>query len=121
AMLAFILGAGFGNMGHDYYQLPLVPICALYFGAAARPLFAPSWMRGALGPVRLWAPVIGVTIVGLSMLGFLHSGVIEHHFRPETPDVRMQQAGDAINDAAAGDALLVVLGHCCARAHAHLA
>jgi len=109
AMLAFILGAGFGNMGHDYYQLPLVPICALYFGAAARPLFDPSWIRGALGPVRLWAPVIGVTIVALSMLGFLHSGVIEHHFRPETPDVRMQQAGDAINDAAADDALLVVV------------
>ena len=43
------------------------------------------------------------------MLAFLHSGVIEHHFRPETPDVRMQQAGDAINDAAADDALLVVV------------
>jgi hypothetical protein len=109
AMLAFILGAGFGNMGHDYYQLPLVPICALYFGAAARPVFDASWIREALGPPRVWAPVIGVTIAALSMLAFLHSGVIEHHFRPETPDIRMQQAGDAINDATADDALLVVV------------
>ncbi len=109
AMLAFILGAGFGHMGHDYYQLPLVPICALYFGAAARPVFDATWIRGALGPARIWAPVIGVTLVALSMLAFLHSGVIEHHFRPETPDIRMQQAGDAINDAAADDALLVVV------------
>ena len=100
AMVAFILGAGFGHMGHDYYQLPLVPICALYFGAAARPVFDASWIRGALGPPRVWAPVIGLTLVALSMLAFLHSGVIEHHFRPETPDIRMQQAGDAISQFA---------------------
>jgi dolichyl-phosphate-mannose-protein mannosyltransferase len=109
AMLAFILGAGFGHMGHDYYQLPLVPICALYFGAAARPLFDPSWIRSTLGSVRVWVPVVAFTLVALAMLGFLHSGVIEHHFRPDTPDIRMQQAGDAINDAAADDALLVVV------------
>jgi len=35
-MLAFILAAGYGQMGHDYYQLPLVAICAFYFAAAAR-------------------------------------------------------------------------------------
>ena len=38
-MLVFILAAGAGHMGHDYYQLPLVPICALYFSAVAGPAF----------------------------------------------------------------------------------
>jgi hypothetical protein len=109
AMLAFILGAGFGNMGHDYYQLPLVPICALYFGAAARPLFDPSWIRAVLGPSRVWGPVIGAIVVALALLGFVHSGVIEHHFRPETPDIRMKQAGDAINAEADDDGLVVVV------------
>jgi hypothetical protein len=94
--------------GARLLSAPTVPI-ALYFGAAARPVFDASWIRGALGPARVWAPVIGLTLVALSMLAFLHSGVIEHHFRPETPDIRMQQAGDAINDAAADDALLVVV------------
>lgn len=109
AMLAFIMAAGLGHMGHDYYQLPLVPICAMYFAAAARPLFDRKWIASAIGPWRGWPAVVGVSVVAVAMLAFLHSGVIEHHFRPETPDVRMQRAGQAIDEAADDDDLLVVV------------
>ena len=61
AMLAFIFGAGWGHMGHDYYQLPLVPILALYIGRVAAPLFDRAWLRLHVG--GSWRTVAGVALV----------------------------------------------------------
>ena len=97
AMLVFILAAGDGHMGHDYYQLPLVPICALYFAAAAWPAFDAGWIR-ADGRARTRAG--GRRGRGHrrgGRPGFLHSGVIERHFRPANLDVRALAAGQAID------------------------
>jgi 4-amino-4-deoxy-L-arabinose transferase-like glycosyltransferase len=109
AMVAFVLAAGYGHMGHDYYQLPFVPIGAVYFGAAARPVFDPVWIRSTFGAARAWPPVIGVTVGALALVAFFQSGVIEHHFRPDTPDVRMQRAGQAIDQSTDNNALMVVV------------
>lgn len=109
AMVAFILVAGAGHMGHDYYQLPLVPICALYFAAAARPLFDAGWIAAAVGPGPV--PRVGVALVVgvVAAMGFWHSAVIARHFRPAAQDLRILRAGEAIARAASEPGLVVVV------------
>jgi hypothetical protein len=107
-LLAFVLGAGWGHLGHDYYQLPLAPVLALYFGVAARAVFDPAWQSiHAPGWRRLTA--LGLAIGAIAALGFWHSGVIQRHFRPEAPDVRVLRAGNAIQHATGAGALMVVV------------
>ena len=109
AMVTFILAAGTGHLGHDYYQLPIVPICALYFAAAASPAFDSEWIRARVGAG--WTPqlmmVAAVTAIG--MAGFVQSGVVERHFRPNALDLRMLRAGTAIDTAADDGALIIVV------------
>src|SRR4029453_19038392 len=93
AMLAFMLAAGFGQMGHDYYQLPLVAIGACYFGGAARKALDGEWIGRAIGPGLRWKVAVAAVLGALAALAFVHSRVIDRHFRPETPDVRMLKAG----------------------------
>jgi 4-amino-4-deoxy-L-arabinose transferase-like glycosyltransferase len=109
AMLAFMLAAGFGQMGHDYYQLPLVAICAFYFAAAARNVFDGAWISRAIGPGMPWKVAVGAAVGAVATLGFVHSRVIDRHFRPESPDLRMLKAGQAIAAAADPGALMVAV------------
>lgn len=109
AMLAFLFAAGWGHMGHDYYQLPFVPICALYFGAAAWPVFDAKWIARALGPGRGWRLAMAGVLAGVALMGIWFSGVIERHFRPASLDTRMLEAGSAIDRAVEDGALLVVV------------
>jgi 4-amino-4-deoxy-L-arabinose transferase-like glycosyltransferase len=110
AMAAFILIAGHGNIAHDYYQLPLVVIGAMYFGAAAAPLFDRDWIRSRIGP-GWWAPVAaGCIVLGMALLMFFESGVIRSHFRIGRLNTEMLEAGAAIDHAvSSSDALLVVV------------
>ena len=109
AMLTFMLAAGYGQMGHDYYQLPLVAICALYFAAAARNAFDGDWIARAIGPGARWKVAVAVVLGAVAALSFVNSRVIDRHFRPESPDVRMLKAGQAIDAAAEPNALMVVV------------
>ena len=109
AMLAFVLAAGWGHMGHDYYQLPLVPICALYFAAVARPAFDADWIQRTLGPGLAPRIGVGVVLLAVALLGIRQSGVIERHFRPQDLDVRMLQAGQLVAGATAPGDLVVVV------------
>ena len=109
AMLAFIAAAGAGHMGHDYYQLPLVPICALYFAAVAWPAFDAAWIARTVGPGALSRLVTGAAIGGVGLVCFLQSGVIERHFRPANLDVRLWLAAQAIDGAADNNDLMVVV------------
>jgi Dolichyl-phosphate-mannose-protein mannosyltransferase len=109
AMLMFMLAAGYGQMGHDYYQLPLVAICAFYFGAAARNAFDADWIASAIGPGLRWQVAVAAVLGAVASLAFVNSRVIDRHFRPESPDVRMLRAGQAIAAAAEDGALIVVV------------
>jgi len=109
AMVVFILAAGEGHMGHDYYQLPLVPICALYFAAVAWPVFDPGWIRRNIGAGLLSIVVTGTAIGALGIACFLQSGVIERHFRPANLDLRLWLAAQAIDAAADNNGLMVVV------------
>lgn len=111
AMTMFVLVAGFGHLAHDYYQLPLVVIGAMYFGVIAAPLFDGEWLRARIGGGRWRGPVAsGVLVTGLSILLFFESGVIRSHFRPARLDLDMQRAGEAVDQAIPDpDALLIVI------------
>ena len=109
AMLAFIAVAGEGHMGHDYYQLPLVPICALYFAAVAWPAFDAGWIARTVGPGVLSRVVTGAAIGGVGLVCFLQSGVIERHFRPANLDERLWLAAQAIDGPADNSGLMVVV------------
>ncbi len=109
AMLVFILAAGYGQMGHDYYQLPLVAICAFYFAAAARNAFDGDWIARAIGSGLRWQVAVAAVLGAVASLAFVNSRVIDRHFRPENPDVRMLRAGQAIAQAADDGALIVAV------------
>jgi 4-amino-4-deoxy-L-arabinose transferase-like glycosyltransferase len=109
AMTAFILIAAEGNIAHDYYQLPLVVIGAMYFGVVAAPLFDGAWIREHVG--GWWGTIAVPTLVtALAFLMFSESGVVRTHFRGSHLDTRMLVAGQAIDRAAADrHALFVVV------------
>jgi 4-amino-4-deoxy-L-arabinose transferase-like glycosyltransferase len=110
AIVLFVLVAGTGHLAHDYYQLPLVVIGAMYFGAVAAPLFDGEWLRRQVG-AGWWAPAAtGAIVIAVAVLMFFESGVIRTHFRPSRLDTEMRQAGTAI-DRALGDTdtLLIVV------------
>jgi hypothetical protein len=109
AMLAFILVAAEGNLAHDYYQLPLVVIAAMYFGSVTAPLFDGAWIRARVA-ARWWAPLaVAAVVVAMGVLMFFESGVIRTHFRPSRLDTRMVAAGEAIDRAIDNPAALLVV------------
>ena len=110
SIAGFVLVAGEGNIAHDYYQLPLVVVGAMYFGVAAGPLFDGQWIRTRIG-AGSWAPVaVAAVVFAFALLMFRDSGVVQTHFRPDRLDLDMQRAGAAIDVAIDdADALLVVV------------
>jgi 4-amino-4-deoxy-L-arabinose transferase-like glycosyltransferase len=104
AMVLFILVMGEANISHEYYQLPLVPLAALYFGAVAGPFFDGGW---ALFRGNAAARAAVLAVVGIA--GFYYSGVIVSHFRPDSLDIRALQAGQAVSRVVPADALAVVV------------
>jgi len=66
----FILFAAQGNRQHEYYQLPLVPICCLFGGKAASALLAPEALKVDLAFIgkRLGAVIVALALI-LSVRG----------------------------------------------------
>ena len=104
AMLFFVLVMGEVNFTHEYYQLPLVPLAALYFAAVAAPLFAGPW---TLIAGKGLARALVMTLIGVA--GFYYSGVLDSHYRRGRMDVRSFLAGRAVGRTVPGDALIVAV------------
>jgi 4-amino-4-deoxy-L-arabinose transferase-like glycosyltransferase len=107
ALAAFVLLMGEAHIGHEYYQLPIVPLGALYFGAFARPAFDFEGMSDAAAAGR--AAVLAALLLAIGATGFYYSGIINSHFRPNNLDVRVLQAGESVARAVPRDALAVVV------------
>jgi hypothetical protein len=103
AMALFIVVMGEVNFTHEYYQLPLVPVGALYFGAAAAPFFAGSWAPIAGNGLRRAA-----VLIAAAALGFYFSGVARTHYLLGNLDERMFLAGRAVERAVPTQSLLIV-------------
>jgi 4-amino-4-deoxy-L-arabinose transferase-like glycosyltransferase len=108
SVLAFVFGAGEGHMGHDYYQLPLVPVGAIYFGAAAWPVFDRDWIAARVRPGWSGRVLSAAALLTVALLAFWQSGVVDRHFRPDTLDSRLWRAGQEI-DAATDNAGLAIV------------
>ena len=66
----FILGVAQGNRQHEYYQLPLVPVAALFIGKALSLLLDPQALRLDLHLVgRRAGPLLALALVLLSYRG----------------------------------------------------
>jgi hypothetical protein len=102
AVLAFVAVMGEANISHEYYQLPMVPLAALYFGACVAPLFD----RVSSLPRAFGAALICVVVGGL---GFHFSNVVASHFRPNNLDIRMLQGGQAVQRAVPEGELVAVV------------
>jgi 4-amino-4-deoxy-L-arabinose transferase-like glycosyltransferase len=106
AIVLFVLVAAEANIGHEYYQLPIIPVASLYFGAFARPAIETAAGAGRWAAARLVGVTAVLALVGY--IGFFYSGVITSHFRPNSLDLRLLAAGSAVEQAVPPDALVVV-------------
>jgi 4-amino-4-deoxy-L-arabinose transferase-like glycosyltransferase len=107
ATVSFVFAVGTGNLGHEYYQLPVLAPAALFFGVAAAPMFDGEFLRRRIGVVGPLAAAVALTILGV--ISFSESFVVRNFFRPELLDYRPIEAGAAIDEAIPRDALLIVV------------
>jgi hypothetical protein len=108
ATVAFVFAVGTGNLGHEYYQLPVLAPAVLFFGVAAAPIFDGEFLRRKIGPViGPLAAATALTVLGI--ISFNESFVVRNFFRPDLLDYRPIQAGAAIDEAIPKDALLIVV------------
>ena len=104
AMIVFIVATAEVNLTHEYYQLPLIPVAALYFGIAAAPFFEGNWtLVDGKGMAR------SVVLVVAAVLAFHFSNVTISHFRRGELDSRMFVAGRMTGNVVPADALVVVV------------
>jgi 4-amino-4-deoxy-L-arabinose transferase-like glycosyltransferase len=108
ALLLFFFVVSEGNRGHDYYQLAIVLVAAMYFGAATAPLFDGEWIRRHVIGGRFALPIYTTAIFALSVVTFYFSGVLTSHFRPDDLDTHIADAGRAVAKHIPQNALIVV-------------
>ncbi|MEP7307122.1 MAG: glycosyltransferase family 39 protein [Acidobacteriota bacterium] len=109
ALAAFVLLMGEAHIGHEYYQLPVVPLGALYFGAFAGPVFAQRETSAGRSTGLGARAVLAALLVAIGATSFYYSGIINSHFRPNNLDVRVLEAGQAVERVVPGDGLMVVV------------
>ncbi|MGH9159621.1 MAG: ArnT family glycosyltransferase [Vicinamibacteraceae bacterium] len=108
AGLCYFFATAMGQSRHEYYQLPLLPPAALYFGLAAAPLFDGRWLASR-GPRAVMVTATAILLAGLAAQGFRHSGIIPRYFRPGPLPPREIQAGHMIGTLTHPDALFLTV------------
>jgi 4-amino-4-deoxy-L-arabinose transferase-like glycosyltransferase len=106
AVVAFILATAEGQYWHEFHQLPLIPVAALYFGLATRWMFSGPALAQVTG-VRLGAAWMAAVLAVCSVLTFIDSGVIASLYRPERLDYNAIRLGRAVGRMVAADQLVV--------------
>jgi 4-amino-4-deoxy-L-arabinose transferase-like glycosyltransferase len=108
AAVFFILASAEGNRYHEFHQLPALPPAALLFGLAAATAFDPATLKRLTGS-RLVPALVGAVAIFIGLLGFNYSRVVDNFFRPDRLDLRLIDAGRAIEArTAARDTVIVV-------------
>jgi 4-amino-4-deoxy-L-arabinose transferase-like glycosyltransferase len=108
ACVSFIFAVGTGNFGHEYYQLPILPPLALFFGVAAAPMFDGEFLTRKVG--RIIGPLLAAALLTvLALVSFNESFVVRNFFRPELLDYTPIRAGAAIDQVTPKDATLIVV------------
>jgi hypothetical protein len=100
ALLVFIVLAGWGNHEHDWYQLPIVPVAAVFAGRACDWGFRRVTQRAGATFARIGT---GVFVAGLVAVSYL---CIAPHYEPKR--LAWWQAGLALNRLTPPDALALI-------------
>jgi len=114
AALSFVIVVGQGNLNHEYYQLPVLPPLALFFGIAAAPVFGEHAWRSIIASTVLRRAVVAVVasaVLGLALLGFHESNIIRDFFRPDRLDMVPVEVGEIVRASTPPDASFVVVEH----------
>jgi len=96
AMLLFIFAAGYGNR-HQWYQLPLVPIAAVFAGCAC------AWIA-ARGPIPRVIPGLGAVLLVFSF-GISSYFCVQPLYRPAAAGLR--NLGVELDQATTANALII--------------
>jgi 4-amino-4-deoxy-L-arabinose transferase-like glycosyltransferase len=107
-VVLYILMTAEGNLNHEYYQLPLLPPAALFFGLAAAPAFDGAWLRANSGRILGYAGS-AAALAFAAWLSFENSGVVRNLFRPDGLDLAPIQAGAAMQHVVSPTALVVTV------------
>lgn len=106
AVVAFILATAEGQYWHEFHQLPLIPVAALYFGLATRWMFSGPSLAQITG-VRWGAVGMAVVLTAGSVLTFQDSGVVASLYRPDRLDYDAIRLGRAVERLVQADQLVV--------------
>ena len=101
SLTAFLLIAGEVHRVHEYYQLPFVVVAAMFFGAAAWPLFDEGWLRERIGAARFRLAEYGFVVALLATASIYCSSLTQLYFAPRDMAEKMRRAGrivDVITD-----------------------
>ncbi len=101
SLTIFFFIAGEVHRVHEYYQIPFVVVAAMFFGAAARPLFDETWLSERLGGGRFRLAKYASIVAVLAIASIYCSSLTQLYFAPRDMAERMRQAGrivDVITD-----------------------
>ncbi len=101
SLTVFFFIAGEVHRVHEYYQLPFVVVAAIFFGAAAGPLFDDAWLRQHLGGSSLRLVRYAAMVAVMAIVSIYCSSVTQLYFAPRDMAEKMRQAGrvvDAVTD-----------------------
>ena len=107
-VVLYILMTAEGNLHHEYYQLPLLPPAALFFGLAAAPAFDGTWLRANGGRI-LGAVGSAAALVFAAWLSFENSGIVRGFYRPDGLDLAPIQAGAVMQNIVSPPSLVVTV------------
>ncbi len=109
SLTVFFFIAGEVHRVHEYYQLPFVVVAAVFFGAAAWPLFDPAWLTRHLGGGRWRLAPYAAMVALLTVASIYFSSVTQLFFLPRDGAERMRQAGRVIDVITDDNAVAVVV------------
>jgi 4-amino-4-deoxy-L-arabinose transferase-like glycosyltransferase len=73
AIVAFVLIAAEGNRIHKHYQLPFVPVAAVFAGKALGALWSHGFRLRALGAPAVRAAVVAACLVAMTAFSYVHA------------------------------------------------
>jgi hypothetical protein len=109
SLTIFFFIAGEVHRVHEYYQIPFVVVAAMFFGAAARPLFDETWLSERLGGGRFRLAKYASIVAVLAIASIYCSSLTQLYFAPRDNAERMRQAGRIVDVVTDDNSVAIVV------------